>query len=65
MWKIYRATFWHTVISKSRGDFSLIWLNFMDPGSDCATYEKVLKTCEMLYKNPAHGRHWISQTIQK
>ena len=38
MWKTVRDTFWHTVVSQSRGDCSIMWENFMDPGSESATY---------------------------
>ena len=36
--KFVRTTFWQIVVSQSWGDCSIMWENFMNPGSESATY---------------------------
>ena len=38
LWKIVRTTFWRIIVSQSRGDCSIMWENFMNPGSESATF---------------------------
>ena len=38
VWKIFRTTFGRIVVYQSRGDCSILWENFIDPGFESATY---------------------------
>ena len=38
VWKIVRTTFWRIAVSQLLGDCSIMWENFIYPGSDSATW---------------------------